>query len=349
MRKKIVSIIVCTLLILTAAFSMATTVNNIGNTSRGWSEKQKLLAADGGANDRFGCSAEINGNDAIVGAYFDDVSAQTNAGSAYVFTYSGATWTQQARLTASDAATDDEFGYSVSIDGDYAIVGAHKDDDNGAESGSAYIFYRSGTTWSQQAKIKPNDGAASDKFGRSVDIDGDWVIVGAPGKDSDQGFSYCFQRSGTTWTQKGKLGAGSSKMLGCSVSISGDTVVMGAYGTNSNTGAAHIYQWISSSWYGKGKLTASDGVIYDLFGNSVSIDDEYIVIGALGHDLTYGGEGAAYIFEEPTTGWTDMTETQKITASSASGGDGFGFQVSVEGSSAVISAPDDDDSGTGSG
>lgn len=349
MKKKIVIILVCTLLISTAVPVIGTITSNRGCTLGSWSELVKLTASDGGADDRFGCSADIDTYDAVVGAYFDDVSTQTNAGSAYVFIYSGSTWTQQAKLTASDAATDDEFGISVAIDGDYAIVGAHKDDDNGAESGSAYIFYRSGSSWSQQAKIKPGDGAAGDKFGRSVDIDGDWVIVGAPGKNSDQGFSYCFQRSGSTWTQRGKLGAGSSKLLGFSVSISADTVVMGAYGTNSNTGAAHIYQWISSSWYGKGKLTASDGVIYDLFGHSVSIDDEYIIIGAPGHDLTYGGEGATYVFEEPTTGWTDMTETQKITASDASGGDSFGRQVSIDGDSAIVSAPDDDDNGLASG
>lgn len=350
MKKKIIGIFVCTLLIATAIFSVAADTNIIRNCHFGsWSEQQKLLAADGSLDDRFGSSVSIDDYSAIVGAYFDDVNTQNNAGSAYVFVYSGSAWTQQQKLTASDAAADDEFGISVAISGDYAIVGAHHDDDNGLDSGSAYIFHRSGSSWSQQTKIKPGDGAAGDKFGRSVDIDRDWAIVGAPGKNSDQGFSYAFQRSGTTWTQRGKLGATSSKMLGWSVSISGDTVVMGAYGTNSNTGEAHIYQWISSSWYGKGKLTASDGISYDLFGHSVSIDDDYIVIGAPGHDLTTGGEGAAYVFEKPTTGWADMTETKKLIASDAASADSFGRHVSVNGSKAIITAPEDDDNGLASG
>ena len=349
MKKKIVGILVCTLLISTAAFSVAIKVNNTGNTSRGWSESQKLLASDGSLNDRFGCSAEINGYDAIIGAYFDDVSAQANAGSAYVFTYGGASWTQQAKLTASDAQSNDEFGWSVSIDGDYAIVGAHKEDGSGTDRGAAYIFYRSGSSWSQQQKLTPGDAEDGDYFGKSVSIDGEYAIVGAPGKSSNQGFSYIFKRTGGVWTQMTKVGATGSNKLGWSVSIDGAFVIMGAYGTNSNTGAAHIYELVGTSWYGRGALTASDGTISDLFGISVAIDGDYAICGAPGHDLGSGSEGATYLFEKPTTGWTDMTETQKITASDAAGGDGFGRSVSVDGDYAIVTAPDEDGSGTARG
>jgi hypothetical protein len=349
MNKKIIGILVCALLISTAAISMAVNVGKSGSNSRGWSEAQKLLASDGGANDRFGSAVEINGNDAIVGAYFDDVSSQSNAGSAYVFVYSGSTWTQQARLTASDAQQDDEFGYSVSIDGDYAIVGAHEEDTNGAEAGAAYVFYRSGTSWSQQQKLTPGDAAAGDYFGKSVSIDGEYAIVGAPGKNSDQGFSYIFKRSGTSWSQMTKVGATGSNKLGWSVSISMPCVIMGAYGTNSNTGAAHIYELVGSSWYGRGALTASDGLSYDLLGLSVAIDGDYAICGAPGHDTVYPGDGAAYIFEKPTTGWTTMTETQKISASDGASADEFGFSVSVYGDHLVVGIPADDDAGTASG
>jgi hypothetical protein len=124
---------------------------------------------------------------------------------------------------------------------------------------------------------------------------------------------------------------------------------MGAYGTNSNTGTAHIYEWISSSWYGKGTLTASDGVISDLFGQSVSIDGDYIAVGAPGHDLTGGGEGATYIFEKPGSGWTDMTETQKITASDSQSGDGFGQSVSVDEEKIIVASPNEDGTGNARG
>ena len=349
MKKKIVGILVCMLLTSTVAFSVAIKVNNTENTSRGWTESQKLLAADGTVNERFGCSAEINGYDAIVGAYLDDFGGKTNAGSAYVFVYGGASWSQQAKLTASDAQSDDEFGWSVSIDGDYAIVGAHKEDGSGTDRGAAYVFYRSGSSWTEQQKLTPGDTEDGDLFGKSVSIDGEYAIIGAPGKNSNQGFSYIFKRTGTVWAQMTKVGATGSNKLGWSVSISMPCVIMGAYGTNSNIGAAHIYELQGSSWYGKGTLTASDGMTADLFGISVAIDDEYVICGSPGHDSAANGAGAAYIFEKPGTGWASMTETQKITASDAAGSDGFGTSVSVDGDEIIASSPDEDDIGTARG
>jgi hypothetical protein len=347
MLKKILGIFVFMLLIGIAFIPTIESINsNEVCTIGGWTQTQKILASDGGGDDRFGNSVEINGIDAIVGSYFDDISGQINAGSAYVFVYGGASWTQQQKLTASDYQAYDEFGWSVSIDGDYAIVGAPKDDGIGVERGAAYIFYRSGILWSEQQKLTPGDPEDGDYFGNSVSIDGDYAIVGAPGKSGDQGFSYVFKRTGTTWTQMTKIGATGSVKLGWSVSISLPCVIMGAYGTNSNTGAAHIYELDGSSWYGKGVLTASDGMTADIFGVSVAIDDDYAICGSPGHDLTAGGEGAAYIFEKPSTGWVSMTETQKITASDNKGGDGFGKSVSVDGKEIIVSSPEKDNSGS---
>ena len=347
MNKRILGILVCMLLIDVAILPAIGSVNSnkiciVG----GWTQTQKILASDGGGDDRFGSSVEINGDDAIVGSYFDDISGQINAGSAYVFVNSGTSWAQQQKLTASDYQAYDEFGWSVSIDGDYAIVGAPGEDGSGSERGAAYIFYRTGSSWSEQQKLTPGDAEDGDYFGRSVSIDDEYAIIGAPGKSSDQGFSYIFKRAGTTWTQMTKIGASGSNKLGWSVSISLPCVIMGAYGTNSNTGAAHIYELVESSWYGKGELTASDGMTMDLFGSSVAIDGDYAICGSPGHDLTAGGEGAAYIFEKPTTGWTSTTETQKITASDNQGGDGFGKSVSVNGDGIIVSSPEKDDSGT---
>ena len=227
-KKKIIGILVCTLLIGIALLPTSGSVNNTEVCIIGaWSQTQKILAADGAVDDRFGNSVEINGNDAIAGAYFDDISGQGNAGSAYVFVSSGGSWSQQQKLTASDFQANDEFGWSVSIDGDYAIVGAHKEDGSGTDRGAAYVFYRSGTTWTEQQKLTPGDSADNDFFGKSVSIDGEYVIVGAPGKSSNQGFSYIFKRIGTVWTQMTKVGASGSNKLGWSVSISMPCVIMG--------------------------------------------------------------------------------------------------------------------------
>ena len=113
------------------------------------------------------------------------------------------TWTQAAKALASDGGASDNFGFSVSIDGDYAIVGAMGDDDKATNTGSAYVFVRSGTTWTQQAKLTANDGQSGDNFGESVSISGDYAIVGVPREDdkgSGAGAAYIFVRSGTTWT-----------------------------------------------------------------------------------------------------------------------------------------------------
>ncbi|MCH7498230.1 MAG: hypothetical protein IH971_10315, partial [Candidatus Marinimicrobia bacterium] len=160
----------------------------------------KILPADGAASDKFGESVSISGDYAVVGSF--------GAGSAYVFKRNSTSWTQEAKLLASDGFQGDYFGITVSISGDYAIVGAWGDDDNGSFSGSAYLFKRTGTSWAQEAKLLPSDGAAGDQFGFSVSISGDYAVVGAPFDDdngTESGSAYVFKRTGTSWAQEAKL------------------------------------------------------------------------------------------------------------------------------------------------
>ena len=167
-------------------------------------EQAKLTAADAAAGDRFGWSVSMDGDYAVVGAYNDD-DRGTNSGAAYIFKRDGTTWTQQAKFTAADAAAEDQFGWSVCLNGDYAVVGANCDDDLGNNSGSAYIFKRVGTTWSQAAKLTATDVAAGDRFGFSVSINGDYALAGAFQNDdhgTDSGSAYIFKRNGTTWSQQ---------------------------------------------------------------------------------------------------------------------------------------------------
>jgi len=209
----------------------------------------KLVASDPVANGFFGSSLSISGDYAVIGAYGNN-DGGTDSGSAYVFHRSGTTWTQQAKLTASDAVANDWFGWSVSISGDYAVIGAVGNDDDGDYSGSAYVFHRSGTTWTQQAKLTASDAVAFDNFGWSVSISGDYAVIGAYGDGDDgdySGSAYVFERSGTTWTQQAKLTASDAvafDKFGKSVSISGDYAVSGAYGNDdggSNSGSAYVY------------------------------------------------------------------------------------------------------------
>jgi len=187
--KKLIAI---SLVVVLALLSSATPV------SAGVTEV-KLLASDGAASDYFGWSVAISGDTAVVGAYNDDDKG-SNSGSAYVFVRSGDTWTQQAKLLASDSAAYDYFGWSVAVSGDTAVVGAYMDDDKGNNSGSAYVFVRSGDTWTEQAKLTASDGAENDYFGISVAISGDTWLVGAFNDDSSKGSAYVYKEQQYTLT-----------------------------------------------------------------------------------------------------------------------------------------------------
>ena len=161
-----------------------------------YTQQAKLTAPDPANNDQLGVSVAVSGNTAVVGVPLDD-DGGINSGSAYVFVRNGGSWSQQAKLIANDAATEDRFGLAVAISGDTAVVGAWGDDDSGSNSGSAYVFVRSGVTWSQQAKLTASDPAPEDWFGTSVAISGDTAVVGALLDDdgaSSSGSAYIFVR-----------------------------------------------------------------------------------------------------------------------------------------------------------
>jgi hypothetical protein len=273
-----------------------------------WAQQQKLTAADGATNDRFGVSVAVSGDTAVVGAYHDDTPA-ADAGSAYVFLRSGVTWAQQQKLTGADSATNDRFGVSVAVSGDTAVVGAAADDTFAGDVGSAYVFLRSGVTWAQQPKLTASDGAAGDRFGTSVAVSGDTAVVGAVGDNTpagaDAGSAYVFLRSGVTWAQQQKLTASdgaASAFFGSSVAVSGDTVVVGAYSDDTpagvDAGSAYVFLRSGVTWALPQKLIAPDGAATELFGSSVAVSGDTVVVGAYNDDIgAIPGAGSASVFD----------------------------------------------------
>ena len=317
-------------------------------------QQQKIQSSDIQANDNFGYSVAISGDTAVVGAHYEDTGG-TSAGAAYVFTRSGTTWTQQQKIQATDKQAGDFFGYSVAIDGDTAVVGAQAEETGATDAGSVYIFTRSGTTWTQQQKIQASDKEASDLFGHSVSIDGDTVVVGANGEDTggaNAGAAYVFTRSGTTWTQQQKIQASdlqASDSFGTSVSISGDTVVVGAYREDTggaDAGAAYVFTRSGTTWTQQQKIQASDLQASDLFGQSVSISGDTVVVGAYSEDTGGSDAGSVYIFTRSGTTWTQQ---QKIQASDPEAEDTFGNSVSIDGDTVVVGAQYEDTGGTSAG
>jgi hypothetical protein len=336
-------------------------LSNVCDLSAGlgsWTFQSKNKTPDQYSYDKFGYSVSISGDGsyAIAGAAYNDDDGSAS-GSAYIFSRSGSTWTFQQKIRAPDAAPTDRFGESVSISGDgsYALVGALLDDDVQANSGSAYIFSRSGTSWSYQSKITAPDPATSDQFGFSASIssDGSYALVGAP-RDDDIGSASIFSRSGTSWTFQQRItapDAAPQDRLGWSVAISGDGsyALVGAYLDNhvaTYAGSAYIFSRSGSTWTFQSKITAPDPGASDFFGASVAIssDGSYAIAGAY-LDTTYGGvnqyHGSAYIFSRSGSTWTFQ---QKIRAPDGRYSDRFARSVSIssDGTYALVGAYGDE-------
>jgi len=304
-------------------------------TSGTWVQQQLLSAPDLATGDYFGASVSISGdgNTALVGAY----GKALNTGAVYVFIRSGATWTQQQKLTASDAATGDYFGMSITVsaDGNTALVGVNNKNSN---AGVGYVFARSGTTWTEQQKLTALDSAANDFFGISVSLagDGNTALIGAHRKSTSTGAAYLFTRSGTTWNQQQKLTASDAATgdyfgYALAVSSDGSTALVGAYKKASFAGAAYVFTKNGASWSEQQKLTASDSASNTNFSWSLSLssDGNTALIGAHG---TNQYAGAAYLFTRSATTWSQQ---QKLTASDTATGDYFGFSTSLSGDGAT--------------
>jgi hypothetical protein len=280
-------------------------------TNSGWIQQDMLVPSDGNVGDRFGNAVSISGNYLIIGAYWDDDNG-ANSGSAYVFRKDVTGWVLEAKLRASDGAKDDWFGYDVSINGSYALVGAVLDNHDGANCGSAYIFRRDGTNWVQQTKLVAENGQAGDEFGGSVSLSGKYAVIGAIGNDDtgeDAGAAYIFVRSGDDWTQQARLvpsDGAAGDQFGNSVSIEGNYAVVAAHldaDMGAESGSAYIFKREGQSWAQQAKLTAPDGNSNDFFGQGVSIDSSYVIIGAPYNDDKGSNSGSVYIFRRTGTTW----------------------------------------------
>jgi hypothetical protein len=281
-------------------------------TSQGWTRHSTLFASDGAAGDHFGFSVSIAdvGNDAglaIVGASDDDTPGGVDAGSAHVFALSGGIWTQEATLHASDGETGDQFGYSVDLDpSDHeAIVGANGDDTaGGIDAGSARVFRRSGTTWTEEVTLLADDGAANDHFGQSVALRSATALVGADSDDTpdgvDAGSVHVFSQAGTAWTKQATLraaGGAASDHFGRSVSLNvdGTRAAVGAYADDTSAGAdagsVRIFGRVGTTWMETLTLHGSDSSLDDRFGYAVSLagDGTRALIGAPGDDVAPRG------------------------------------------------------------
>jgi len=265
-------------------------------TGATWTQISKLTASDV-STGWFGSSVALSRDTttALVGAYYKTIGANTYQGAAYVFTRSGTTWSQEAKLISADGVANDNFGYSVALagDGSTALVGAlYKTIGANTRQGAAYTFTRSGTSWTQQAQMTASNGAAYDYFGMSVALsnDGSTALIGAY-NNSVYGSAFVYTRSASVWTQQARLAPSytdSPMYFGNSVALSSDgmTALVGSFyssvGSISQAGTAYCFTNSSGIWSQQSKLTASDMVAGDEFGYSVALSDDGLnaVVGA---------------------------------------------------------------------
>ena len=304
----------------------------------------KVVSSDAAGGDRFGFSVSITTSLALAGSPFQDNSRGINAGAGYLF--DAITVEQLRKLLGTDTSSDDQFGFSVSIDESKAVVSAPGDADNGSFSGSAYVF--DAATGNQLFKLKPLDGASGDSFGYSVAISGNTIIVGAVADDDGDnaaGSAYLFDA--TTGNELMKLTAsdpGELDNFGYSVTI-GDTKALvgspfedGSGNVNNNAGSAYVFDLSTGDELFK--LIPSDSSTNDKFGLSVAIDGDTAIIGSPFDVTENGTTGSAYIFDLNTG-----TELHKLIASDAASGDVFGKSVAISGNYALVGARADDTQG----
>ncbi|MBN2011567.1 T9SS type A sorting domain-containing protein [candidate division KSB1 bacterium] len=317
--------------------------------------EKKLTANDGAEQDFFGISAAIDGIYAAVGAHQDDNDKGADAGAVYIYTRSGETWTENAKLVAPDGAAGDYFGYDVDISGDYMVVGSCWDDDLGENSGSVYIYKRSGSTWSMQKKITASDGGVDNRFGNKVAISGNYVIIGAF-SDSDfgtrSGSAYIFERSGTDWIQRTVLHANdgaANDWFGISVSIDGDYAAVGSrFNDNANgadAGAVYIFKRSGTDWLQQKKIIANDGVAEDLF-HVTALKGDYLAVGAYQEDDKGSNSGSVYVYHRSGEDWI---QADKLTASDGAADDNFGNSLAFDNNRLVIGAYRNNDRAEDSG
>lgn len=346
-----------------AGFAFVFSRNNGG--TGGWGEVTKIVSPDGAAGDEFASAVAVSGDTLLIGAPVAGESGN-GTGSAYLFgrNHGGAdNWGQVSKLEASDPAPGNQFGYSVAIDGDTAIVGSIGDS---GDAGSAYIFSRNAggpDSWGEIRKLVASDTETEDGFGFAVSIFGDRAVVGAPGNDdlgADSGSAYVFGRNVggiDNWgeiTKRVPADGSQSDFFGESVSIGPDTLAVGASGNDdagTNSGSAYIFERSNGgpdNWAEVKKLVPDDSSAGAVFGFIVSVDGDRVAVGSPGHSGNGTNSGAAYVFLRNNGGADAWGQKQKLTPSDGQANEAFGYSLSLNGDSIVIGAVDLDGSSSGS-
>ena len=285
----------------------------------------------------------------------DDTTKSGRTGAAYFFRYENDVWVEKQKVGPEIGADGDFFGVSVSIDGNYAIIGANGDDSQGINSGAVFVYQLQGDSWVFKQKLLPHAGTGFDEFGVDIVLEKELMVVGAYSDAENGPFSgaaYIYALVDGVWFEEGKIlpddGAADDK-FGRSVDTDGEKVIVcGVLNDDlgSDSGSAYIFSKVGGDWQQEAKLLPADGNANDRFGRSVGIDNEYVVVGAVMDDDNGNSSGSVYIFWYTADGWEEQT---KIKPTDGEAEDFFGYSSALAGRHLVVGAHNDDDFGLNSG
>src|SRR6056300_580002 len=315
-----------------------------------WSYLTSITGDNTESSDNFGWKIGACENYLIVGAYTEDTGGG-NTGAAYVFKRTGATWTQQEMLKAPSPASGTGYGDNdLAINGDYAFVGASGD----GTGGEVFVYKRSGTSWNHHQTLVSSDISSSDDFGEGLDLSGNYLVVGAPGENSNYGALYIFKNIGGTWTQQQKLVSTVSGNMGrnARLSIDGDYIVTGGHQDGSdglsNSGAVYIFKKDEGveAWTQQATLRAPTPIANGYFGSKTRIKGKTVIVGQPNDGDNGTNAGAVYIYQRSGTTWSFI---KKFYSSDIDTGDQFGTSVSISENDVFVSAMYEDSQGSNAG
>ncbi|MGN6518241.1 MAG: FG-GAP repeat protein [Dokdonella sp.] len=295
---------------------------------------QRLAPGDLVPGDRFGAAVALSGDTLAISA------TGASPGAVYVYVRVAGNWLQQARIAPAGAAGE-HFGIALALDSDTLVVGADRAD---IRAGAAYVFARTGTTWSPTARLTPADAHAGDGFGRSVALDAGTLLAGAPlapgaiAGSFARGAAYVFTGSGATWTQQAKLVpavVADGDSFGLALALEGDRAAIGAPMAQSRAGAVHVFERSGVAWSERARVVAPLGAAGDRFGWSVAIDADRLLVGA---PYAYGSCGRAWLYRSAgsAASWFATTDADVAAALPETLA---GWSVAIDGSRLAAAAP----------
>ncbi len=314
---------------------------------------QKIFPNNPKQGAYFGRFVAQNDNYMVISAY-KDFGKASSSGSLFIFQNKNGQYVQTQKIFPEDGTVEQFFGYSIGINNNWIITGAHHDSSKGASSGAAYILEKNNSNdWVISQKLVPDELSEADEFGKKVDLYGQFAVSSSYLDDDlgiNSGSVYIFKMDSGYWHKFSKIYASTPakySQFGLSVDLFKDKLIVGApFEGDKEFGSTYIFEFIDNKWVETAKLMPEGLNDFDQFGITVKISDGFAFVSSIKDDDLGKNSGAVYVFKKTDTRWDYF---QKLKAPDGAEGDGFGIDIELSDSIAIIGSYFDDDKGQNSG